>query len=555
MMRKINNFNMEKVSVTGFCIFCRNNIPLVLAVSITLFFTYGIRLFWYSIGVDTELFMTDREGMLNWSVQIGRFGFALLSKLWHIKEFNPFTAFFSAFCSIWFFTISWCYIIAIFSRETVKNHKLIPFALVLMTSPVWAEQFYFLLQAAETSLMISLCPYVIYLLYKGFLDGENGKIVCVFVLLVFMVSVYQAIVPFFCCGVFACFILLQEHSGFEPAVYRKLCLQLFVTLIGALALYFFIDGIIIPYGFHVEKADYLDNMNQWGQRPLKKNILDILRFGYTITVGHIPLFQNIVKPIIENNARTGMAAVENIFNTSRHLGNVLLLPGAVFFLIGISVSMRKIIPAGRRILYMLAGIGVPLSIFFLALMGGTSPTLRALYALPLASAFMFFYLIKIYRKKAAFIIASLVVLSAAYQAQITAQLFYSDQVRYNEDVSLAVELDKLITRVQPDNERLPVALVGRYESASRLSPNFLEGEVIGHSVFGWSNHQKDTTTRGLAFMNSLGIYFDIPDDNQLDQALDETKTMPAYPDPACVKRMENCIVVRIFDTLYDKYNQ
>lgn len=250
------NFNMETVSVAGFCNFCRNNIPLVLAVSITLFFTYGVKLFWHSIGVDTELFMTNKNSMLNWHLQIGRFGLVLLQKWLHIKEFNPFTAFFLTFCQIWLFTISWCYIIAIFSRDTVNNHKLIPFALVLMTSPVWAEQFYFLLQAAETSLMITLCPYVIYLLYKGFLDGEKGKIVCAFILLVFMIAVYQAIVPLFCCGVFACFILLQEHSDFEPAVYRRLCIQLFAILIGALAIYFLIDKIIL-YCFHMEKQTIL----------------------------------------------------------------------------------------------------------------------------------------------------------------------------------------------------------------------------------------------------------------------------------------------------------
>ena len=53
----IKYFDMEEASLKGFCNFCRNNLPLILAVSVTLFFTYGIKLFWYSIGIDTELFM------------------------------------------------------------------------------------------------------------------------------------------------------------------------------------------------------------------------------------------------------------------------------------------------------------------------------------------------------------------------------------------------------------------------------------------------------------------------------------------------------------------
>ncbi|MDR2731237.1 MAG: glucosyltransferase domain-containing protein [Treponema sp.] len=219
----VRYFNMEEITVMGFCNFCRNNIPLIITVSITLFFTYGIRLFWHSIGIDTELFMADKSGSLKWYMAIGRFGYALLSKLWYIKEFNPFTTFFIAFCLIWFFTISWCYIIAVFSRDTIRNNKLIPFAIVFMTMPVWAEQFYFLLQAVENALIISLCPYVIYLLFKGFLDDEKGKIISASILLVFMISVYQAIVPMFCRGVFACFVLLQEHSEYEPQVYRNIC--------------------------------------------------------------------------------------------------------------------------------------------------------------------------------------------------------------------------------------------------------------------------------------------------------------------------------------------
>jgi len=402
----VKNFDMEKASVTGFCTFCRKNIPLIIAVSITLFFTYGIRLFWYSIGVDTDFFMSDKPGMLKWSMTIGRFGYVALSKLWYIKEFNPFTAFFTAFCLIWFFTISWCYIIAIFSRDTGRNNKLIPFALIFMTMPVWAEQFYFLLQAAENAFIISLCPYVIYLLFKGFLDHEKGKIICASMLLVLMISVYQAIVPMFCCGVFACFLLLQEYSDYKPKVYRKLCLGIFITLAGSLAVYFFIDRIIIPGIFHLERSNYLENMNQWGKWNVKFIFVNLLLFCYTITIGHIPLVQNIVHPIITRYVGTSAQLAEIIAHISRFSGNVLLLPATVFFLIKITAIMRKTIPSGRKLLYFLAGIGVPLSIMFLLFMGGERPPQRSLYVLPLASAFMLFFLIRTYKKKAAMVVAA-----------------------------------------------------------------------------------------------------------------------------------------------------
>jgi hypothetical protein len=208
--------------------------------------------------------------------------------------------------------------------------------------------------------------------------------------------------------------------------------------------------------------------------------------------------------------------------------------------------------------------------------------MRTNYALPLATAFMLFFLInnlapknevvvsvrnlsscqrhagtsypshtiKAYKKKMAVVVACLALLSAAYQAQISAQLYYSDQMRYNEDVRLAYELDNLITQVQPKGKKLPVALAGLYHSGSRFHANFLEGEMLGNSVFRQGPSIYQSTDGGLAFMKSLGINFDMPNNSQLNQALREAASMPAYPDPGCVKRTRDFIVVRISETLY-----
>jgi len=531
-MKQNNNklpFQFEKPSITGFCNFCKNNIPLILAVSFTLFFTYGIRLFWYSIGVDVELWMADKIGISKFFISIGRFGLILLKNFLWIKEFNPFTEFFTAFCLIWFFTISWCYVIAIFSGDTGKNNKLIPFALVFMTSSVWAEQFLFLFQATENTLIISLCPYVIYLLFIGFLGNEKGKIICAFFMLIFMTSVYQAIVPMFCCGTFICFVLLQGRSDFEPKVYKTLCLKLLITLASSMVVYSIIDRAIIPTFFHIEKSDYFDNFNRWSKISIKENILSILRFGYCISL---------------KNIQSGSAFIPRI-------AGVLLLPISILFLIQLAVIMRKMIPAKRRFLYMLAGIGIPASIMFLSIAGGNWPPVRSLYALPLAMAFMLFFLTMHYKNKYSIVVTFIALIIAIHSAQITAQLFYSDHIRYNDDVRLAIDLNNLIMQVQPDNKVLPVALVGKCNTASRFQANFLQGEVIGHSSFCFALAVNHTTERGLAFMKSLGMNFNMPNDNQLQQALKEAELMPSYPNPACIKRMEDFIVVKITDNLYE----
>jgi hypothetical protein len=545
---------LEEISAAGFCNFCRNNVPLILAVSFTLFFAYGAKLFWYSIGRDTNFFMADKSEVLLWEVQIGRFGLAALSWLWHIKEFNPFVASFTAFCLVWLFTISWCYVIAVFSKNTGRNNKLIPFALVFMTMPIWAETLYYSLQAAEAAFIIALCPYVIYLFYKGFLDSERGKTICASVLLVFMISAYQGIVPLFCCGAFACFILLQERSDYEPRVYRNLCLKFSIALVGALAVYFAIDKVIIPTVFHVEKTDYLDNMFLWGKVPVKQNLFMVFGFVYAFTIGHIP---PVLYPVIAAFTTIDAQAIERMADMAssraKFSQNILLLPVAVFFVVKIILVMRKTIPSKRKLLYMLAGIGVPLCIILMAVMLGNKHPLRSLWALPFAYAFMFFYLIQSYKKKIAAIIVCVALITAVHQAETTAQLFYSDYMRYNEDVRLAFELDKLITQVQPDNEKLPVALIGQCQAAQRFRSNFLMGESLGRSFFECgidiSKPYSDVTGYGLTFMKTLGIYYDAPDDTQLDQIFKEVASIPAYPDPGCAKRIQNAIAVRISEDL------
>jgi hypothetical protein len=51
-------------------------------------------------------------------------------------------------------------------------------------------------------------------------------------------------------------------------------------------------------------------------------------------------------------------------------------------------------------------------------------------------------------------------------------------------------------------------------------------------------------------MRTLGLNYDLPNDSQLMQGLKEVASMPAFPEPGCVKRMRDFIVVRMSETLY-----
>jgi len=542
---------MEKPNLKNFCDFCKNNITLLAVTALALFFCYGIKLFQYSIGLDTEFFMVGQSGMIKGFIRSGRFGLSLLMWLFNINGFNPFTAFFVTFCLIWLFTISHAYIIALFCKNTGKNNTLIPFALVFISSPIWAEQFYFVFQAREVALMVLLCPFTVYIMFKGFIDNKKGNIIFAFLSLIFMTSVYQGMVPFFCCSVFICFMLFLETSDYEAKIYRNLCLKIFAMLACAMVVYAVIYKILIP--FVAENNLYLENWNLWGKKSISSCIFRILSFAYTITIGGIPQLQNIVNPIIASYANTGMEKVEYIVRISKSFGNILLLPLALLFVIKSIDIARKKFTSDKKILYIIATIGIPLSIMFLAISGGNMPPIRAVYVLPLAFAFMFFFLIKNYSNKYRIAVVCFALLTAAYQAQITAQLLYSDQLRYNEDVRLAHEIHDIIVRTSLDNENLPVAIIGISKVSEKFhtNANFIQGEEMGHSFFEWDG-ANIAIIRSWNFMSHLGINYNLPNVEQKKKAIHEAVYMPSYPDSGFVKKLPDVIVVKLsdFDLLY-----
>jgi hypothetical protein len=313
-------------------------------------------------------------------------------------------------------------------------------------------------------------------------------------------------------------------------------------LLAALLVYFLLDKLLVEFIFKTEKSEYLDSMNHWGREPASKNILNILLSGYIFTIGNIPAVQAIAEPVMARFARTGMQAVQAVSDASRSSGNILLLPSALFFLVQIISTATKKIPVRRRVLYVLAGIGTPLSILALSIAGGSMPPVRSLYVLPFAVAFMPFYLIGKYKKMISKIIICLMLMVSAYQAEIAAQLWYSDYMRYQQDVHLAQDIDRMLISLQNNGKKLPVALVGRYQAKPLFTANFLQGEVIGHSNFEWDGTANE---RGLAFMDVLGMHYERPDEASLNQAIEEAKSIPAYPAEGCVKRLPDLIVVKL----------
>ena len=543
----LNQSVLERISVKGFVDFLKNNKPLVIAVSISVVFICGAVLIWSGRTMDEVLYLAD-PGNPRGLLSADRVGYVILVRLWEFIdgwEFNSYTNEFTAGVLLWCAALSWCYIIAVFSGNTGRDNRFIPFALLFSSSIVFAEGFLFAVVCIQNMLLQALCPYVVYLFYKGFLDNKKGKILFAFFALFFMMSVYQAVVLVFCCGVFLCFVLLQERTDFEPKAYSRLCLKLLIALLLAGAVYFIINRFIVRGLMQIEQSDHWKDPVKWLKRPFIENILTILMNGYILTIGNIPLVQRIAHPMIDGlTSLPDAPPVAKIAAYSRVYSNVLLLPAAILFLIAIAQKTYGIIPKGRRLLYVLAGIGVPFSIILLTVIVGTAPPYRGLWALPLAIAFMCFYLIKLWKKKAAYVLCLLALIVSARQMQTGAMLAYSEKMRSDEEVRLAVDLNRRIQEVQPERENLPVALIGSYDYQV---PNLIYSQMVSEARTFSFNGSRTIRGIGLLLMDYLGFRYDPPGDRQWATAAVAAASMPSYPAPGCVQRLPDIVVVKLSD--------
>jgi hypothetical protein len=358
-----------------------------------------------------------------------------------------------------------------------------------------------------------------------------------------MILTYQTTVFLFCCGVFLCFLLLQERTSYEPKIYSRLCLKLLFALFFAAALYFVINRFVIQGIFQFEKVDYYSDPIKWLKRPLRESILAILMQGYVLTIGDIPFVQNIVYPKIAGLTNLPDApSISQITQYSRVYSNILLLPAAVLFLILIVKNSCVVIPKGRRLLYVLAGIGVPFSIIMYAVLIASAAPYRTLWSLPLAAAFMCFYLIRSWKNKAAFVLSFLALIISARQMQTSAMAFYSEEMQYQEEVRLAADINRRIMEMQPETGKLPVVIVGDYDY---LVPNVIETQIDGARNFNRLSQQQNLA--GLFFMEHLGWKYDLVDDSKHKMILAEAAAMPAYPASGCVQQISDIVIVKLSD--------
>jgi hypothetical protein len=549
LLRKEVFLGGEGASFRGFIGFCRCNTPLVITVSLVTLFVYGVILFNITIVGDSAIHLYDPDLLIIDHFQIGRWISPILLKLFFIKESGVYASNFISVLLIWLFPVMFCYFIAVFKKNTERHNGFIPLALIVLTYSVWTQYFLGFMHNKLNSLFICITLVNVYLLFDGFLSRAKIKIITGFILSVLAFGLYQPFVPLFLCIVFIYFVLLRENSNLPSKEYALLCLKLFFTFIAALVLAVIISKII-QFSSSISSGDYVTKHFIWNKSNILSIISAILAQGYIVTIGTLPFVHNLVSPVIISvyggNYGTFGPITELVLNSARAVGSPFLLPAAILFLVMIFINAQKRMSAGKRLLYILAGFGVPCSIFFLAAVSGELFGIRTLYTLPFAAAFMFYYVS--YRQKAVLrrVFYCIILGIAFYQAQISQNILEAVVRVSDYDTIMAFDIDTRIRDVLENNRKLPVAYIGRinHPLKDQVLFNLMD---FGMSNFdNWSPEYKDyMIMRARPFMGILGFHYDFPTPEQVERAYEASLDMPAYPANGCTKNLGDVVIVKM----------
>lgn len=490
---------------TGFARFLKNHGSLCLFTVLTTLAVYGIRLFSMNIGIDTEYAFFNK--VLNWR-EIGRFGLVFM------KQFQLFglNLYFQNFVALAFLsvgTLSWAYFINLFFPEQNRSSFFV-FAALLVSSQVWVESLYFTCMNAETAFLVMACPFVAFLMFSGVFENDRKKTVASVIALVFMIAVYQAVIVMFFCA------LMIGFAGYAGQKTRseKDCVingtKIAILFLIALLAYFALDRFFVAAVFHTEKSDYL---NEMVSNSVVKTILSPALYAFE-------LFQKD--------------------------------PTSFFIFCVFPICMGIVISMKKGIVHLLAFFAVFVSIFIFPFAGGGHVTIRAQYALPLATAFFMWFALENTSGKFRKALLAVFAIVCAFQIERSSMINFTDELRFVQDKNIALEIVRAV-RKSGASEQTPVFIYGKH---SPVYPGkSLVGEVVGHSVFEWNNKASPfDTTSHVAFINCLGFSFRGVSGNEaelMQKARKEALSMPDFPAEGSVKNVGDVVVVKLSETTFE----
>ena len=510
----------ETGMLKGFIKFCNERRNLVIFSIVMTALVYGCRIFSQSVTVDTDYMINMPGYMYNW-LDIGRYGLIVTEKIFGVRWYNPYVNSAFAYVTINLFLLVFCYVFEDISEWKNSNNYYI-FCVIVITHPIWGSQWIFKLQNFQIAFSILLIAVALGMLFQWIKGGSIFWMLFSVILMVWSFGSYQTNIELFI-AVGAAALFLYKERDFKRLF--LVCLKVVLPFLGA----FIINQIIVKLFF--SSATYLTDQIMWGKAPVQ-TCLDNIITNFRQVFG----FEKI-----------------NFFDITY---SILCLVIAVFVLF----NLKKVLKV--CIWKWLAAFFVLLAPFMMTIATGAIPVFRSQYVVPFCCGCILMYLTSreiqmgifeqlVHVKKGIHVLVVLLALWIGLnQTGTTLRLWYTDDVRYEQDVTMLNEIMYRIDNLGYSLEDYHIAVIGR-KSAPLNNSCFPAVEFIGTSYFDMFVDTEPqyffSTAKVRDFAATRGITMTISTEAEIAVAKEHAASMPSWPAQGSIDVIDNILVIKLSD--------
>ena len=496
------------------------------------FLFHGAKLNSQVIGIDTEDIIKLQEDFYGGWLTTGRQGLVFLKGILGMLRFNPY---FAGLMTLILLGASSSMLMAVWDRAGGKSPGNLwgwcAGGLLWLSHPVMTEQMYFSLQSAEICMGILLLGLALYFGEKWTGERKFFFFLAGVLTLLVTLSLYQAFAPMYIFG--AVSLLLLAGMAENDLGARGLLKRLFSHVCVFLAA-FILNTLITQLFFG--SSNYLQEQILWGSRSFAENLRAILGHIARVCMGYNSIYYSLAYGILCVFTAGLFAAA--LIREKREGKEKLLLS---FFLLCLFLTP-----------------------FLMTIICGGAPVIRSQLVLPVMTGFLAYFDVYLWRllresfengnekgrsgllHAAAACMGLLIFAAGLGQLQVTCRLYYTDRLRYEQDVSLGRELITRIEQVR-GQDSLPVIVIGNKEFEGNNAT--VTGEVIGRSFFDYDTQVDPafywSTRRILGFLHILGEDYAMVPQERVEEAMEYSTYMPEWPSQNSVQIWDGMIVVKL----------
>lgn len=504
-----------------FCEFCNKRRNLVFFTFVVTALVFGFRIFSQSVTIDTDLMINMPGYMYNW-LDIGRYGLLVTEKIFGVRWFNPYVNSAFAYITINLFLLVFCYVFEFISKHKNSNNYYV-FCAIMITHPVWVDQWIFRLQNFQIAFSILLLAVSLGLLFRWIEGGSIFWMLFSIPVMVWSFGSYQTNLQLYIAAGAAALFLYKEND------IKRLffvCLKVVLPFLGAFAINQFFAGVVFS-----SSSVYLTSQFRWGKSSIEECLNNILTYFKQVFGLSHSYFYEYTYTIL-----------------------------CVLIVLVVLLNWKKVI---RTCVWKwLAVFFVLIAPFIMTIVTGSIQVLRSQYVLPFCSACILMYLTSAeirmgvleqlpkIKKGIRVALTVLALWIGLYQVNATLRLWYTDEVRYQQDVALLNEIVSRINELEYSLAENKVVVIGR-RVAPLNNSCYAPTDVIGWSYFEMFTDTEPqyyySTGKVLDFAATRGITMLMPTEDEIQVAKEYATSMPSWPAQGSIDVVDNILVIKLSD--------